>query len=174
MLHTGKHLPPAFQDESVSPNSGVPHVFVNSSVNTGMCSQVNWARWLINWTLDLKDAKCRPKASPPGDSSLATLASQICSFPVHASGCKFAEFASRVAPRPVSAVSHQLPPLHPYALTHWLLYSHSRACYCIEFNDGNIISCHVSDIQASQQEGRSPHIGGWNRVHGCEDSQGKA
>jgi len=66
--------------------------------------QVNWARWLINWTLELKDAKCRPSGSPPTDSSLTDLASRICNFPSHDTGCKFAEFASKLVPRPVAQV----------------------------------------------------------------------
>ena len=86
--------------------------------------QVNWARWLISWTLELKDSKCRPKGSPPGDSALASLANQICSFPTHVPGCKFAEFASRVAPRPVSEVCHPLASI----LQAWLL-SHSPSAW---------------------------------------------
>lgn len=66
--------------------------------------QVNWARWLISWGLELKDAKYRPTGSPPGDSALSKLANQICNFPAHNTGCKFAEYASKVLPRPVSKV----------------------------------------------------------------------
>ena len=84
-------------------------------MNLNVVWQVNWARWLISWTLELKDSKCRPKGSPPGDSALASLANQICSFPTHVPGCKFAEFASRVAPRPVSEVCHP-PCFYPTSL----------------------------------------------------------
>lgn len=64
--------------------------------------QVNWARWLVSWTLELNDAKCRPSGSPPGSSVLSKLANQICNFPSHNPGCKFSQYASKVLPRPIS------------------------------------------------------------------------
>lgn len=75
------------------------------SCMTDTLLQVNWARWLVSWTMELKDAKCRPTGSPPGDSALSQLANQICNFPTHNPGCKFSQYVSKVLPRPISKVS---------------------------------------------------------------------
>lgn len=66
--------------------------------------KVNWARWLVSWTLELNDAKCRPTGSPPSSSVLSKLANQICNFPSHNPGCKFSQYAFKVLPRPISQV----------------------------------------------------------------------
>mmetsp|Transcript_8405 Transcript_8405/g.25207 ORF Transcript_8405/g.25207 Transcript_8405/m.25207 type:complete len:884 (+) Transcript_8405:164-2815(+) len=74
---------------------------------------VGWARYLITWKLELEDGKCRPRGSPPRDTSLASLfpgpapcgAPGVhgagCSFPEHVADCRFAKFvqSDRFVPR---------------------------------------------------------------------------
>ena len=88
--------------------------------------QVNWARWLISWSLELRDTKCRPKGSPPNDSTFAKLANSICKFPEHGPKCEFAAWAFKSLPQPVSKVLFQLFLQHTFATFTFCYTTHSR------------------------------------------------